>query len=175
MDQEFLSMTEDILSHPLFIKMKGIPHHGGENSLYDHSLDTALCAYHMAQALHLSPERTASVTRTALLHDFFGYDWHSDVYHRYVRGYTGLDRVKHMHAFLHGPVAARRAERVFHVDQRQCQAIRSHMFPLAPVPSNTEGWVVTVADKVVASREMGEAVGWYMRRLFHRGRAAVHN
>ena len=42
------------------------------------------------------------------------------------------------------------------------------MFPLAPWPKNSEAWVLTLADKLVASREVSEAVGWHMRSWYHK-------
>ena len=164
MDQEFQRITEDIVSHPQFQEMRNMPHHGGDNSLYIHSVDTAWCAYRMARRFHMPPERVRSVTRAALLHDFFGYDWHSDDYRRRKRFYSGLRRLTHMHAFIHGAMAARRADRLFGLSKRQRDAITSHMFPLAPVPRNSEAWVLTLADKVVASREVGQAMGLSMGR-----------
>ena len=70
MDQEFQRIIEDILAHPPFQELRSVPHHGGDNSLYIHSVDTAWCAYRMARRLLMSPERVRSVTRAALLHDF---------------------------------------------------------------------------------------------------------
>ena len=172
MDQEFQRIIEDILAHPQFQELRSVHHHGGDNSLYIHSVDTAWCAYRMARRFHMSPERVRSVTRAALLHDFFGYNWHSEDYRRRKRFYSGLRRITHMHAFIHGAMAARRADRLFGLSQRQRDAITSHMFPLAPVPRNSEAWVLTLADKVVASREVGETVGLHMSRLRRKKRAA---
>ena len=174
MSQTFQEMTDDIINHPLFAELKSCPHHGGENSLYVHSVDTAKCVYRLARRFHLKEDRIRAATRAALLHDFFGYDWQSERHRRYMRRYSGLERVKHMHAFIHGSHAARRADRVFGLDQRQQSAIASHMFPLAPWPKNSEAWLLTLADKVVASREVGETVGWYARGL-HRKLAARRN
>ena len=165
MAQTFQEMTDDIINHPLFIELKSCPHHGGENSLYIHSVDTAKCAYRLARKFRLKEDRVRAVTRAALLHDFFGYDWQSERHRRYMRRYSGLDRVRHMHAFIHGSHAAHRADRVFGLDQRQQSAITSHMFPLAPWPRNSEAWLLTLADKVVASKEVGETVGWHARGL----------
>ena len=47
------------------------------------------------------------------------------------------------------------------------------MFPLAPVPRSSEAWIVTLADKMVASREMSAAVRWHVRQLYHRARLSV--
>lgn len=168
MDQSFLEMTEDIMTHPLFLQLKNCPHHGGDNSLYIHSVDTAKCAYRLARRFRLREERVRAVTRAALLHDFFGYDWQSERHRRYMQRYSGWQKVRHMHAFIHGSHAAHRAGRLFALDQRQCSAIASHMFPLAPWPKNSEAWLLTLADKMVASREMGETLGWYMRGWYHR-------
>ena len=167
-DQNFFPMVEDILAHPLFQALKGYPHHGPQNSVYDHSLDTAKCAYRLARRLHMREDRVRAVTRAALLHDFFGYDWHDESHRRFTRKYSGVRRLTHMHAFIHGALAARRANRTFGLDDRQRAAITSYMFPLAPVPRNSEAWVLTLADKMVASREMGATVGLHMRKWYHR-------
>ena len=161
-------MTEDIISHPLFLALKDCPHHGGENSLYIHSVDTAKCAYRLARRFRLREDRVRALTRAALLHDFFGYDWQSDRHRRYMHRYSGLQRLRHMHAFIHGAHAAHRANRVFGLDDRQRAAITCHMFPLAPLPRNSEGWVLTLADKLVASGEVGETVGWHVRKIYHK-------
>lgn len=154
-ERDFYDMTEDILRHPLFQQLRDCPHHGQDNSVYDHSVSAAQCALRLARRFHMRPDRIEAVTRAALLHDFFGYSWQSEEHRRYMSRYSGWQRVKHMHAFTHGSYAANRADRVFGLDQRQRDAITSHMFPLAPFPKNSEAWVVTLADKVVATREMG--------------------
>lgn len=168
MPQTFQEMTADIIAHPLFQALRDCPHHGGENSLYVHSIATAKCAYRLGRRFRLPEDRVRALTRAALLHDFFGYDWQSERHRRYTRRYTGWKRVKHMHAFIHGSHAARRAGRIFDLDQRQRSAIASHMFPLAPWPKNSEAWLLTLADKLVASKEVSEAVGWHARGLCRR-------
>ena len=166
--QSFSQITEDILRHPRFQALRSSEHHGGENSLFDHSVDTAWCAYKLARRFHLKEERVAAVTRAAMLHDFFCYDWRSPSHQRYVRQYSGLKRLSRMHAFTHGALAARRANRLFPLDQRQKAAITSHMFPLAPLPCSSEAWILTLADKMVASREMSSAVRYHIRRWYHK-------
>lgn len=102
-----------ILNDPRFQKLRSFEHHGPANTVYDHSLAVTRAAYRIACALHLSEEETASVVRAALLHDFFGYDWHSERFRRFVRHYSGFRRLTHMHGFIHGHIAAARAKRVF--------------------------------------------------------------
>ena len=82
MTENFREMTEDIINHPLFLQLRSCPHHGGDNSLYIHSISTAKCAYRLARQFHMREERVRAVTRAALLHDFFGYDWQSDRHRR---------------------------------------------------------------------------------------------
>lgn len=164
----FLEMTEDIMTHPLFLEMREMPHHGGENSLYVHSVSTAKCACRLAQAFRMREDRVRAVTRAALLHDFFGYDWQSEQHRRFMQRYRGWQRVKHMHAFIHGAHAAHRAGRVFDLDARQQAAIASHMFPLAPLPRNSEAWVITLADKWVASKEVGATIGWNFKKMYRK-------
>lgn len=105
-DEEFHRITDDIITHPLFTQMQDLAHHGGENSLYDHSVDTAKCAYRLARRFHMREERVAAVTRAALLHDFFGYDWRSEAHKQFLRHYSGLRRLTHMHAFVHGAMGS---------------------------------------------------------------------
>ena len=62
MAESFQEMTQDILSHPLFIQLRSCPHHGGENSLYIHSVDTAKCAYRLARRFHLKEDRVRALT-----------------------------------------------------------------------------------------------------------------
>ena len=61
--QSFQEITEDIVSHPLFLQLRDCPHHGGENSLYIHSVDTAKCAYRLARRFGLKEERVREIGR----------------------------------------------------------------------------------------------------------------
>ena len=89
-----------ILNDPRFQKLRSFEHHGPANTVYDHSLAVTRAAYRIACALHLSEEETASVVRAALLHDFFGYDWHSERFRRFVRHYSGFRLLQNQN--LHG-------------------------------------------------------------------------
>lgn len=169
MDSEFEQITCDILRDPLFLETRSFVHHGGENSVYDHSLATAKVAFSLAHRFGLTDDQVRSVTRAALLHDFFGYDWHGDWFKGYLRQFSGWQRFRHMHAFVHGDIVADRAHAHFGLSQRQRDAIASHMFPLCfSVPRSTEAWIVTLADKIVASREVTQAAGYYAVSFFRK-------
>lgn len=159
MGLSFEAVTADILTHPLFEETRQFVHHGVENSVYEHSIAVARMAFRMACAMDWSEEDIISVTRAALLHDFFGYDWHDEWFKRFLSHYRGIHRLTHMHGFVHGVLAAKRASRYFALTDRQRDAIATHMFPLTlRMPQSKEGWVVTAADKVVAAREMTQCV-----------------
>ena len=162
-----------ILNDPRFQKLRSFEHHGPANTVYDHSLAVTRAAYRIACALHLSEEETASVVRAALLHDFFGYDWHSERFRRFVRHYSGFRRLTHMHGFIHGHIAAARAKRVFGLSDRECDAIARHMFPLAPIPRSRIAWIVTLADKAVASREVTR-ITEFSHEKSHSGVSELH-
>lgn len=167
MQSEFKQMTDDILNHPLFMETRCLMHHGNGNTVYDHSLSTAITAYSIAKKLGLSQDMVESTTRAALLHDFFGYDWHDDWFKDYLSQYSGWQRFKRMHAFVHGDIAAERAKEHFNLTDRQIKAIKSHMFPVCfSFPTNCEAWIVTLSDKIVASREISQTVGSYVSTLF---------
>ena len=86
--------------------------------------------------------REEALSRGALLHDYFLYDWH-------VR-----DPLRKKHAFFHPSAALENARRVFELSEVECDIIRKHMFPLTPVPPRyREGWLVVLADKVCSVYE----------------------
>ena len=134
MDSELQQLAGDIVSHPQFQQLRTLQHHGAGNTVYDHSVAVARAAYAIARRMRLSGDETASVVRAALLHDFFGYDWHGERFRRYLRRYSGVKRLMRMHAFVHGPLAASRAKHTFGLSSRECEAIARHMFPLAAMP-----------------------------------------
>lgn len=79
MDSEIQQYAGDILAHPRFQQLRTFCHHGLDNSVYDHSVAVAEAACQIARLMRLSESETTSVVRAALLHDFFGYDWHGEL------------------------------------------------------------------------------------------------
>ena len=73
----------------------------------------------------------------------FLYDWHDwdDGAHR-------------LHGFTHGQAALRNAVRDFRLNAIERDSIACHMFPMTlKPPSYIEGYLVTMADKISATRE----------------------
>lgn len=168
MGSEIQQYAGDILAHPSFQQLRAFEHHGVNNSVYDHSVAVAEAACGLAHLMCLSESETASVVRAALLHDFFGYDWHGERFRRYLSHFSGIRRITHMHGFIHGHIAADRARHMFGLSARECEAIARHMFPLAAMPRTRIAWIVTLADKTVASKEMTAAIGGYAALAYHR-------
>ena len=63
---------------------------------------------------------------------------------------------------------AEKLKEEFGLSDRECDAIARHMFPLAPIPRSRIAWIVTLADKAVASREVTLAAGDYIALAYHR-------
>ncbi len=168
MGNEAEQYAGEILRHPRFLQLQTFVHHGEINSVYDHSLAVAEAAYKLARWMRLSEDETASVIRAALLHDFFGYDWHGERFKKYVHHFGGIKRLTHNHAFVHGPIAASRAKQFFGLSDSECDAIRRHMFPLAAMPRTKLAWIITIADKAVASKEVLAAAKYYILTFCHK-------
>mgnify|MGYP002514697646 CR=1 FL=1 len=137
--QEFLQITSDISEHPEFQKLKNYTHHL-HTTRWQHCMNVSWYTYLWCKKLSLNYTEAA---RGALLHDYFLYDWHEhdDGTHRW-------------HGFRHPATAERNARADFAIDDVVANSIRTHMFPLTPVPPrHVEGWLVTAADKISATAE----------------------
>ena len=134
---EFNQIVEDILKHEEFLKLQHELHHG--ISRFEHSVRVAKMAYRMSKKLGMDYER---VTRAALLHDF----------------YTDEDTLKYnakQTLKTHPSIALDNAKKYFDLDKMQENIIEAHMFPLTKkIPAYKESWLVSGADKVVATHEM---------------------
>ena len=132
----------DILKNGHVKRMKGFIQHG-RVSTYDHCKSVTRLSYRINRALHLHADE-GRLLRGAMLHDFYLYDWHH---------YDG--GTHRLHGFHHAEVAARNARNLLHVDGKEAEIIRTHMWPLTitKVPRSREAWIVCLADKVCSVRE----------------------
>ncbi len=134
---EFTKIVEDILTHEEFLKLQHELHHG--ISRFEHSVRVARMAYRMSRKLGMDYER---VTRAALLHDFYT-DEDTKVY-------NSKETLK-----THPSIALDNAKKYFDLDKMQENIIESHMFPITKkLPAYKESWLVSSADKIVATHEM---------------------
>jgi len=134
---EFDQIVNDIIENKNFLQLKHELHHG--ISRYEHSLRVAKMSYRIAKKCNLDYER---ITRAALLHDFYTDED--------TKSYNVKDTLK-----VHPEIAVQNAKKYFDIDKMQENIIEAHMFPLTKtLPSNAGSWVVTSADKLVATHEM---------------------
>jgi uncharacterized protein len=137
----FDEYAKDILSNELFLKGKTFISHGSI-TVYAHSLAVASLAFSMVENSRTLDKRC--VVRAALLHDFFLYDWH-----------TGPGKQYILHGWVHAGIAAKNARDIFGVTEKEYSCIKTHMWPWTPfhAPQYREGWVITLADKLIALKE----------------------
>ena len=107
-----------------------------------HCVAVAYTSCRIAEVLGISVDWD-SLIRGALLHDYYLYDWHIS---------KGRQR---WHGFRHPGIALRHAESELSLSRRERNMILRHMFPLTPVPPTCrEAWIVCLADKICALREI---------------------
>lgn len=132
--------ASDLLSSPLFQREQNFMQHGN-STVYKHSISVAVVALLIARRLKLKVNER-EMTRGALLHDYFLYDWHEKhPFHRW-------------HGFNHAKKALLNAQRDFGLTKLEEHIIERHMFPLnIKPPFKKEGIIVCIADKLCALRE----------------------
>ena len=80
-------------------------------------------------------------------------------------GCTG-SRTGRLHGFTHGQAALRNAVRDFRLNAIERDSIACHMFPMTlKPPSYIEGYLVTMADKISATRETFSLERFYKPQL----------
>lgn len=141
--EDYLLIVEDILFHPEFRKLNAFVHHG-DTSVLEHSLKVSFIVYLIGSKKRKTD--VVSLTRGALLHDFFLYDWHE---RKAVSGRKGL------HGFTHPKTALNNAEKYFSLNPIERNMIRSHMWPLTffHFPKCREARLLCRIDKIVSLKE----------------------
>lgn len=143
-DSNYMNIVDHILKNDEFNEIKKIEHHG--TTRYAHSLRVSYYSYKISKLLHLDYVETA---RAGLLHDFFISDEERNKKERFVS------------TFVHPKEAVDNSIRVFGLNEKEMNIIRSHMFPInITLPKYAESWVVSLVDKVVGSYEFGKKFGY---------------
>ncbi|MBO5999556.1 MAG: HD domain-containing protein [Lachnospiraceae bacterium] len=146
-DAAFHELLAGLAHDPRILEMKKYTQHG-TTTTYDHCLKVAKKCYDLNHRLHLGADDKELVL-TALLHDYFLYDWH--------------DKSHPLHGYTHADAAADNAVRDFGIGREEEEAIRSHMWPLniSRIPTSKTGWILTIADKLCSAEET--AAGRYKK------------
>ena len=136
--------VEDILNHDEYKMLADYTHHKPFTTL-DHSLRVAQIAYNWSVRLECKIKLdTVAVTRGALLHDFYFYDWHNC-----------RPKGKRWNGFEHPRIACQNADRCFSLTEKEKDIILSHMWPLTiRMPRSREAFLVMAADKVASLQEL---------------------
>ena len=139
----FAASYTEITRNPSYLQLLTVPRHGSTNT-YDHSVRVAQLAHRLAPKLGIDPD---SAARVGLLHDFCLVDYHKNDKDS---GHDGR-----WYCFYHPEDAVKNSLAAgFPLSQKEQQAIRSHMFPLASsVPSSRLGCLLTLCDKAIAAQE----------------------
>ena len=141
-DLHFKRCLSALTNHPDIQRLKQIPQHKG-GTTYAHSVNVACTAYGLAKKLGWDIDIDALV-KGAMLHDYYLYDTETMPYSDY------------RHSLVHPRLAVANAEKLFDLSDKERNIILSHMWPIpgAPLPRSREAWLVSMADKVCAYREM---------------------
>lgn len=136
----FNRIYSDIVNHPEYKKLKLFNHHK-DSSIFDHNIKVAWISYNIGKRLNL---KINEITKGALLHDFFLYDW------RYEKPKSGK-----LHGFEHPKESLDNSLKYFSpLTSIEKDIILKHMWPLTITPPRyVESFVVCIVDKVVATQE----------------------
>lgn len=135
---EYLHEVRHILSDEEFLSLGQFVHHHWTNRLM-HSINVSYLSWKIAKKFGCDEKAAA---RAGLLHDYCPYDFSLETP-------TGEHQL-----FFHPKAAAKNSKHRFDLNQRELDAILTHMFPLGPMPKNGEAWIITLADKICAITEV---------------------
>ena len=142
-----LKSGTDILTASNMKQEKAYIQHGNI-CCFAHSVFVAYMSIWLVKKLRADVDME-SLVRGALLHDYFLYDWHMP------------DSAQKWHGFRHARIALQNAARDFDLNKIEIDIIRKHMFPLnLRIPRYRESFIVCLADKICAIRELSLFCRW---------------
>lgn len=136
-DAEFLEEVEIILKDGEFKKLSRYIQHKNTTRLM-HSINVSYISWVIAKKTGCDARAAA---RAGILHDFCLFD------------FDGKSESGEAQVFHHPKAAAKKSQEHFEVSEKEQKAILTHMFPLGPLPSSKEAWIISCADKFCACVE----------------------
>lgn len=137
----FINYVREFLLHEQVNEMKNYIQHGNTTT-FTHCMVVAYYSYWITLRLPMRMD-TKSVTRGALLHDFYLYDWH-------------IPHKSHkLHGFVHPRFALINARKYFVLNSIEEDIIDKHMWPLTILkyPTSKESLIVCLVDKFCSAAE----------------------
>lgn len=134
-EAEFLQDISCILADREYQKLSNYVQHKNTTRLM-HSINVAYVSWKLARKMGCDAK---SAARIGMLHDFCLYDFR--------------EKADEAQVFHHPKVAAQMSQERFQITDKERQAILSHMFPLGPMPTSKEAWIISFADKMCAVTE----------------------
>lgn len=132
-EYEFGDIAAEFINCEEYMKLANELHHG--ISRLKHSFKVAKATYYIAKSFGLDYR---SATRAAFLHDFF---FNDDL----PKNMSKMQKYKY-----HPKVALLKAQKYFNLNEKEKDAIVSHMCPLTPNrPKTLEGMTLNLVDKGV--------------------------
>jgi len=141
-EEKFAELTEKYFASSRFRMMGQYIQHGKTTTL-EHAENVAWVSFLVNEKMHLNADEKELV-ESAMLHDFYLYDWHDG------------DPSRKRHGFTHAELAGNNAKKEFNVSDKTQKAIKSHMWPLniTKVPRSREAVILCIVDKYCAMVEM---------------------
>ena len=142
----FYRALDKLADDPAVAKIKNYSQHKG-TSTFRHCWNVAIYSFHLAEKLGWEIDEVA-LAKGAMLHDYYLY--------------TVADKQKETnisdfrHGRTHPQLALENAKSEFYLTLKEQNMIRSHMWPLTlfHMPMSKEAWLISMADKYCAVREM---------------------
>jgi uncharacterized protein len=135
-DTQFINTARPLLEDPRVAKLSQYEHHRGKTRL-EHVTEVAYISFLWGNRFSLDSE---AITRGALLHDFFFYDW--------------LHEGPRLHGFRHPDIALRNAREITPLSRKEEDIIKKHMWPLTVVPPHyKESLIVSMVDTFCSARD----------------------
>lgn len=107
----------------------------GTTSIFEHVVSVSIMALRLSAFFNVDVDKV-SMTRGALLHDYFLYDWHKC-------------KLYQLHGYHHPKIAFENSKKDVELNEVEKDVIIHHMFPLTlPPPKSREGFIVSCADKI---------------------------
>lgn len=136
-NNEYLSLVDDILNNKNFKNLKYFKHHYG-STRFEHSFSVSYYSYKICKFLKLD---YISAARGGLLHDLFFYD--NSTYNK-----------PNFHLWKHPKISLKNAQKHFDLNYKECDIILKHMWPITIIPPKyLESYVITIIDKYCALKE----------------------